>query len=148
MPAPIPDTTRAAILKDIRAGEKSRGQIARDHEVSTTTVSKIAADAGIDSPFSREKTQKATEARVIDNKARRTQLASGSLEAAEEALAEIRKTLPGSALRDLAITYGVLIDKHVAIEKHDSGSGAEQAVSLLGAMFADMQGRHGDTPTE
>lgn len=146
MPTPLPDHKRAAILASIKAGGKSRGQIARDHKVSTTSVSRIATDAGIVSPFSRDKTQKATAALAIDNRALRTQLASGSLQGAQKALEGILEAMPGSGLRDLAITYGVLIDKHIAIERHDSGSGAEQVTSLLGTLFDDIRARHGDSP--
>lgn len=137
MPAPLSDKQRAAILADIQAGEKSRGQIARDHKVSTTSVSKIAADAGISAPFSREQTKKATAALAADNKALRAQLATGSLEGAKEALAEIRNAITGASLRDLAVTYGVLIDKHLAMEKHDTSSESHAAVD---AWLLEMTG--------
>ncbi len=40
MPAPIPEHTKQAILADIRAGQKSRAQIARDHGVSVGSVTR------------------------------------------------------------------------------------------------------------
>lgn len=128
MPSPIPEETREAVLSDIEAGQKSRGQIARDNGVSTTTVSKVAKDAGIESPFSRENTQKATEAAVADAKSRRATLARDSLAASTEALAALRQRIENMSDRDLITLFGVAADKHLAFDRHDSGTHGLAAV--------------------
>ena len=79
MPKPLPPKKRAAILADIKAGQKSRNQVARDHGVSTSTVSGIAKQANLTEAFDRSGTEAATRARVIDCKAAREQLKSDLL---------------------------------------------------------------------
>jgi integrase len=74
MPKPLDETKRAAILADIRAGQKPRNQIARDHDVSPSTVTGVAKTAGITDAFDRSQTLKATRAKSDDNAAKRAQL--------------------------------------------------------------------------
>ncbi|MEU3162914.1 hypothetical protein [Streptosporangium sp. NPDC006930] len=165
MPAPLSDEKRAAILDAIKAGGK-RNEIARAHGVGAGTVTKIAQEAGI--AFDRSVTKNATEAKKADNAALRASTSRRLLVKANEFLDQMdaehvafnfggkdntynEKRLPRppvSDLRNLMTAAAVAIDKHLVIEKHDSGTGAEQAASLLGAMFADMQERHGATPAE
>jgi transposase-like protein len=142
MPSPIADETRAAILADINTGTKSRGAIAREHGVSTTTVSKIARDAGIDQPFSRENTEKATAAAVSDAKHRRAALASDALDGATTALAALRQRIAKMSDRDLITLFGVATDKHVALNRIDSDA---QGLSAVDDWLRHMMGE-GNTP--
>lgn len=83
MPKPLADDIRAAILTDIRAGQKSARQIAKDHGVAASTVSKLAADNAVPEAFERAQTVKATRAREADNASRRATLAARRLALAE-----------------------------------------------------------------
>lgn len=142
MPSRIPDETRAAILADITAGQKSRAQIGRDHGVSPQTVKNIANEHGIDQPFSREKTKNATEAAVIDAKARRAALASDALDGATTALATLRDRIEGMSDRDLITLFGVATDKHVNLDRHDSDT---HGLAAVDAWLQHMMGDPGDT---
>jgi len=142
VPSRIPDETRAAILADIRAAEKSRAIIAREHGVSPQTVKNIASENGIDQPFSREHTQKATEAAVIDAKARRATLASDALAGAQTALSTLRQRIPKMSDRDLITLFGVATDKHVNLQRIDSDA---QGLSAVDDWLRHMMGE-GETP--
>lgn len=76
---PLGDKEFAAIAKAIRAGGTCRG-IAKQFKRSPDTVRRVARDDGIAEPFARTKTARATEAKKIDNKARRAELAHLLLE--------------------------------------------------------------------
>lgn len=145
MPPRIPDEQRADILADIEAGGTCRG-IARTHDVSTSTVRKIAEEAGVRTPFARERTEKATAARIADDRAKRAELAHEALTASAEALAELRGRVEGMTDRDLITLHGVTADKHLALTRADTDAGAEQVASLLGGMFTELAQRHGDSP--
>lgn len=148
MPAPLPDDKRAAILADIKAGTGTCRGIARKHGVSRSTVSKIASDAGLTDAFGRQQTKAATEARIADAAAERASLSTDSLAAARAALAHMYEALSKASARDAAVIFGIFVDKHLALERHDSGADVDQAASLLGAILSDLQARHGDTPSE
>lgn len=167
MPKPLPPDLRNAIAEAIRAGGK-RNQIAREHGVSPSTVSKIARDDGLTNAFDRTHTENATRAKQADNRAMRAELARRLLVKANEFIDLMdqphkvfnfggkdntynEKTLPrppASDLRNLMTAAAVAIDKHVVIERLDSGAGADQAASLLGSLFDQLQERHGDTAPE
>ena len=131
MPAPIPDTTRNAILADIRAGQKSCRGIARDHNVSDATVRKIAKQAGITNAFAREHTENATRARQADMAAQRARLAARLIDLAELSLDQATQHIRELTPRDAAIVLGIAVDKHIALERHDSDPGTDTARSLL-----------------
>jgi hypothetical protein len=149
MAAPISARKRTAILKAIKAGGSSRAQIARDHKVSGSTVSKIAKEAGIEAPFDRAHTKTATQARVTDMAARRAKLAELLLqdayalrERAWETYPVVNMTpdgpeityLPLPPARDTQALYtalGITVDKHVMIVKHDADPGTDSAKSML-----------------
>lgn len=165
MPKPLAPDRRAAILDAIRAGGTCRG-IARKHNVSPDTVRRIAADAGIEQPFARTNTENATRAKQADNRAKRAALASRLLAKANELLDQMDQPItvwnfggkdntfnsvvvdrpPISDQRNLMTAAAVAIDKHIVIDRHDSGAGAEQAASLLGSLFQTLQERHGSAP--
>lgn len=164
MPRPLDPEVRTAILADIKAGGKSCRGIARDHGVSDATVRKIAKDNQVVNAFSRAQTENATRARVADMAAQRAEK-SALLLADVDRLRERAwspyqvvvntsegpeiVTLKLPPLRDTQAAYtsiGIAIDKHLAIERHDSGTGAEQAASLLGTLLDNLQARHGTAP--
>lgn len=154
---PLDDETRAAILEDIQAGEKSCRGIARDHSVSRTTVSKIAKDASVAHAFERQKTEKATRARVADMASVRTTKAVVLLEdfdrLRERAWSPYQVvvgtkdgadivTLKLPPLRDAQAAYtsmAICIDKHLALVKHDANSGANEARSMLSAIAEALE---------
>lgn len=148
MPRAIDDAVRDAILEDIRAGQKSRNQIARDHNVSVGTVTNIAKRSGLTSAFDRSATKNATEAARLDNAALRAATSRRLLEKANEFLDQMEqehtafnfggkdntfnsKVLPKppvSDLRNLMTAAAVAIDKHIVIEKHDNSGESHAAV--------------------
>lgn len=149
----IPEEKRAAILADIRTGLKSAGQIARDHGVGKTTVSKMARQAGIDDAFDRTKTAKATYAHAIDARAAREKLKLDLLEDAQrlrdrawskyEMVVDNRNTGPQQVtldlppLQDVRAAYTALsiaVEKSVRLEQYDSTDNSSDAKSMLGAL--------------
>lgn len=140
MPARLADPKREAILADVRAG-KTCGQTSRDHEVSRSTVSKLAKEAGL--TFERTQTKSATEAVLADNRAWRAQTSRRFLAKCnalmdrmdgphlvyafggkdndynEHELAEP----PVDALRGLMTAAAIAFDKHLAADKHDADVG-------------------------
>lgn len=92
MPAPLDPDKRDAIADAIRAGGK-RNDIAREHHVSPSTVTRIGRDledkGELDTPaFDRTKTESASRARAKDNALRRAELEAEFLRRAVEELAE------------------------------------------------------------
>jgi hypothetical protein len=155
VPAPLPDRLRRAILADIGAGQKSRNQIARDHKVSVSSVTKLAPAGS----FDRSKTKRATEARVEDLKALRAVTSRRFLDEANKALDRLNEeylvhafggkdndynehTLqlpPAGEARNLMTAAAVAFDKHLAADKHDADTGTEGARSVLGALGEALQ---------
>lgn len=155
MPKPISQPKRDAILTDIKAGEKSCRQIARDHGVSPGTVSGIAK--GVEGAFERSATKRATEAKVADNKAMRAEVSREFLTKARELLAmmnephlahsfggrdnvyrehELAKP-PPAELRNLIVSAAVAFDKHLAADRHDSD---DQGLAAVDAWLRSMLG--------
>lgn len=160
MPPRIPDDKRAAILADIKAGTKSRAQIARDHDVNPQTVGNIAKAAGTENAFSRLQTEKATRAVVADNRSRRAKMASDLLDDAERFRARAWEpysyyergqygpelvTLDKPPLKEAKEAYvsiGIALDKHVVLERHDATDPGTMG-SLLGTLLEGLQSKHG-----
>lgn len=95
-----------------------------------------------------EKTRNATEARTVDLKGRRSEIAeqlldhfasiAQQLDAPTEtvsagAIVLTEKPTPEASQR-LVTTMGILIDKHLALTKHDADNGASEARSLLDSL--------------
>jgi hypothetical protein len=156
MPSPIPPETREAILADIASDtEESCRTIAKRHGVSDGTVRKIAKDEGFTNAFTRVDTENATRARVADMKAARTELAQILLEDAlklrERAWAEytyyerskdgverVQLDLPPLAeVRNAYTALGIVVDKHLTLDRHDSDASGLAAVD---AWLRDMIG--------
>lgn len=152
MPRRLPDDVRDAILNDIRAGKKSAAQIAKDHGVAQSTVSLTAKRAGLTDAFDRSLTEKATRAKQADCRALREQLKLDLLGDAQR----LRKrawskyqvavgtgegteivTLELPPLMDVRAAYtsiGICVDKSIAVERHDTDSGVDQARSMLAGL--------------
>ena len=151
----IPDEVRAQIADAIRSGGTCRG-IARDFEVSTATVRKIAEEYEITDAFAREQTQKATRARVADLAARRAVLAERALDVAERALTRAMSPYtvivatkdevfheqlpepPANELRQFATSYGIFVDKHMALIRFDTKEATNPAAAALVDRLAAM----------
>ncbi len=151
----IPDEVRAQIADAIRAGGSCRG-IAREFAVSTATVRKIAGEAGVAAPFTREQTKNATRARVADLADRRARLAEKMLDLAEHIADRataaytvviatkddvFRETLdepPLGEVRQAMTAVGIALDKHMALIKFDTKEVANPAAAALVDRLADM----------
>lgn len=72
MAQPLSVDTRLAVIADIKAGGR-RNEIARKHGIAPSSVTKIAQDEGIGSAFDRSAIARAHAARVIDQRALRSQ---------------------------------------------------------------------------
>lgn len=164
MPAPLAAEVRAAILTDITAGTLSARAIAKKHGVASSTVSKLAADNGVANAFERAQTQKATRAQEHDSRARRAALAAALLDDAARlrerawqpyvvvvgtAQGAERVTLELPPLGDVRSAYtavGIVIDKHLALDRHDSTgqAGADDVRSMLGTLGAALADAFGD----
>jgi hypothetical protein len=149
MPPPLEPEKREAVLAAIRAGSgaRSAGSIAREHEVSRSTVLRIAQDAGLDDAWDRTKTLHASRARAIDAQALRTQLAADHLSDAvriRERLWEpsevptatgqvVMLSLPSARdVRDFMQSVGSALKISMEVERHDqSDQGAADAKSML-----------------
>ncbi|WP_067184573.1 hypothetical protein [Microtetraspora niveoalba] len=134
MPRPLDPTVRAAILNDIRAGQKSARQIGRDHGVATSTVSRLAKTTGEGDGWQRSQTEKATRAKQADNRSRRAHLASLALDDADAMRRRALTSEAGRDARDFATAYGIFIDKHATLERFDHDGGADHAKSMIGEL--------------
>lgn len=119
MPRPLDPDKRAAILADIKAGTKSRNQIARDHNVSVSTVTKIARQEGLTGAFDRSLTRNATAAAVADHASRRAALAERLITLAEHSMDRALASLREASARDAAVVLGIAVDKHRALVDMD-----------------------------
>lgn len=145
MPPPLDPAKRAAILADIQAGNASCRGIARAHDVSRTTVSQIAKDAGLNEAFGRQQTKKATEAAQVDHKARLVAIASRAAGITEN----IAASLEGMTVEDWSavspysrgLIFGIMADKARELAADDDDSA--QIASLLGDLFDQLTDRHG-----
>ena len=145
MPARTPDHKRAAILTDVRSGGTCRS-IAVKHGVSRTTVSNLAKESGIEDPFGRQQTQKATEAKAIDHKARLVAIAGRSAGLAERILGSF-EDMSDEDWADVSpytrgLVFGIASDKAKDLASDDTG--AEQVASALGKFFDGIVERYGD----
>ena len=154
--ARLADAQRQAIADDIQATagqpDGSVRKIATRHDVSTATVRRIAKAAGLEDAWSRDSTKNATRARVADAAERRAQLAAAMLDDVAFLRDKFRQdwtktvVVPGvgtstveadsaevaTGLQRLMTAVGIAIDKHVALDKHDSAdTGADDAKSML-----------------
>jgi hypothetical protein len=97
---------------------KGRNEISREVGIGLATVSRIVKQAGLS--FDRSRVAAATEARTIDNRARRSELAGELLTKAQQMLAMMDGPFT-------AFAFGGRDN----LERHDADQGAESAKSLL-----------------
>lgn len=155
MPRPTPPDKRAAIIRDVRSGEKSAGRIAREHGVAQSTVTRIAGQEGL--TFDRSKTKRATEAAVEDNKALRARTSRRFLDKANELLDQMDEPHlvfnfggrdntynerelerpPTADLRNLIVSAATAFDKHMAADRHDND---DQGLAAVDAWLRTMLG--------
>jgi transposase-like protein len=157
MPAPLAPGLRAAILASLRAGQ-TRNKAAREHGVSFSTVTKIAAAEGIS--FDRSQTKSATDAAVADMRAIRAATSRRFLAEANLLLDQMHQPHvsfnfggkdntyeehefgepPVDAKRTLITSAAIAYDKHLAQERHDADDGTG-----LSAVDAWLRGMLGET---
>lgn len=158
MPAALPEDVREAIAEAVKAGGTCRG-VAREFDVSPSTVRKIAGEYGITDAFSRAATENATRAKTADLAARRAALAEALLEDADhfrrrarasytqhlttrdEVHAIVMEEPPGSEVKHLMGSVGLAVDRHLTLVKHDATDAGTSAVDqwlahMLGAAAA------------
>jgi uncharacterized protein with PIN domain len=131
MPKRLAASKREAILTEVRAG-KARNAIARDHDVSPSSVTKLAGEAGMKDAFDRSHTKKATEAKAADHQAtlaalaaRHAKIASDVMDSFEAADHDWGKVSPHAR----GIILGICSDKARELAAPDEG--VEAAKSLL-----------------
>lgn len=149
-PRPDADETRARV-RELHSQGLSRNAIARELNVSPSTVSKRAKEAGLG--FDRSQTAIAVAAQSIDLAARRARLVERMMDLAEDTvsiieageLEQVQITQAGKVVRTTrkpdmtdrrnAVTIsGIAVDK--ATKLLDRDSGVESATSTLDALEA------------
>lgn len=144
---PVSPETRAQIIAAIKAG-KARNAIAREFEVSTGVVSRIASAEGL--TFDRTPIAAAIEARSIDLKAQRADLALRSINTARDLFDSIyaphevthwdkegtmhREMIDrptAGDIRNYATAIGILVDKHAVLTRFDSDDRDLPAVEVF-----------------
>lgn len=114
--------------------EHGPSEAARRTGISKTSIIRWANAAGVQTSNPKSRTAAATAAASVDARALRLKVAGMTLEGAERVLAIIYARLDAEAhtmpLKDLAVIAGVLVDKHIALERVD---GNEPDVSSVDA---------------
>lgn len=159
MPAPLDPDKRTAIADAIRAGGH-RNTIAREHQVSGSTVTAIAKREGLTDAFDRSATKRATEARSADVAARRVELKGLLIEDAHRLRRQLWEpcriykfggkdnTLNSVDLdepdfegkRNLMTSIGIAVQRVADLEKLDSGGGMEEAAGLIRDLVDSIRG--------
>lgn len=129
---------------------------ARDLGIPKTTIHRWAKRAGIDAPPA-ERTAAATAQASATARQKRELLGSAILDDAEALRRKLSEpydvvsdtgevvTLPHPTardMRDLTVSFGILVDKHIALNALDDDSGVEHAKSLLSSL-AERLGMEG-----
>lgn len=159
-PRPITDEDRQRVAELHAAGE-NRNAIARAIGRSGATVSKIAAELGLD--FDRSAVKAATEARTADARARRTALMLDLLEDAQKLRQRLwvettyidhggrdftREvwTQPEPTAQDklkLMQAASTAINSSLRLDERDGDGSNETIGSLLGDLFDGLVAKHG-----
>lgn len=161
---PVDDEDRNQIVR-LHAQGLSRNAIARAIGRSGRTVSRIAAELDPPLTFERgEQVQAATQAKVIDAKARRAQLALDLLDDAERLRLQLfaptkafnfggkDNSYNETLLEEPTFTdklkivqaAATAIGKAIDIDKYDAGTGLDGVVSLLDRVAAGLAAKYGD----
>jgi transposase-like protein len=159
MPPPLDPDKREAIAQAIRDGGK-RNEVARQFEVSPSTVTTIAKNEGIDGAFDRTATKRATEARNADTSARRAALKGLLVEDAHRLRAQLWQPcvmhnfggkdnthnsieLPQPTFeqqRNIMTSVGIAVQRVADLEKLDMGGGVEEAAGLIRDLVDSIRG--------
>jgi transposase-like protein len=154
-PRPVSPDERARVA-ELHGQGWSRNAIARDLDRSLSVVTKIARSQ--DLSFDREQTKAATAARQTDLKALRTATMERLLTIANEQLDRIGEEAlvyafggkdndysehkldrpPPGDVRNLMTAAAIAIDKHVVLDRHDTDSGAAEAIGVLGKFMSGL----------
>lgn len=158
-PRPVTDKERAAVRR-LAAEGKGRNEIARELERSPRTISLIAEKLDPPVTFDRTMTAVATQARVMDAKARRAALVLRAYTRAEKIYDRLEadettgykftsttvngietRTLdhvPGPEERSLATAAGQYLAQAAKLEALDTNNGVDDAKSMLGQLAAGL----------
>lgn len=139
-------------VRQLHAEGLGRNAIAKQLGRSGKTISRIADELGLS--FDRERTRVATEARVIDARAKRAALANALLDDAARLRQQLWEpasyvdhggkeynrvnwTLPEPTFADklkIVQATGIAVDKAVRLDEYDADPGIDAAKSMLGAL--------------
>ena len=140
-PRPIAEHVRADVVRLARDGVP-RNEIARRTGVSGSSVSRIAAAAGV--RFDRQATAAATQARAVDQRAARVTLAGQLLDDARAARAWVHTAETARDLREAARAVYLLTSAHCRLVAVDnSRDQVDNVVSLLDGIAAGLTARWG-----
>jgi hypothetical protein len=153
-PRPITDADYTQ-LAELHAQGLSRNAIAKAMDRGTSSISRMAAKAGLD--FDRSRTQIGTEAKVIDARAKRAELAVRLLDDAERLRQRMHQpyrvwklTNDGDLVtgvldlpdardqRDLSVALNTAVNASLRLEEFDADPGINGAKSMLGALAAGL----------
>lgn len=154
---PVTDEDREAVRR-LAAQGLGRNAIARELRRSPRTISVIAEQLDPPVLFDRTMTAVATEARVIDAKARRTAIIDGLYAVAEDDLAYLRGTreyalvevsmgapvrytaqrLPAQDRKALVGAIGSAVASATKLEALDTANGVNDAKSMIGDLAAGL----------
>lgn len=156
MPARITDEIRAGIRAAVvdPADTRSRAELARAFGIAPSSVGRIAAEAGAETPWDTSGTREATVAARDRLKAKRAALSERFLDEAERALDRLRgpwevyafggkdnefnsrvlADVPAADLRNVMTSAAVAFDKHLAADKHDAHDEADEGISMIGKL--------------
>jgi hypothetical protein len=149
----ITGTLRQAVIDDIKAGELGRNAIAKKHGLSGSTVSGIAKAEGLEFR-GRTQVAAATQARKVDLRSRRAEIAAVLLEDADRLRGQMWRpcTLHAFGGKDnvhnsIDLAEPIFADKlklmqaaasalgrHMDLEQHDADEAAANARSMLGEL--------------
>lgn len=133
-----PDDPRTEVVRLARDGH-GRNEVARLTGVPPTTVTRIASEAGV--AFDRTATAHATEARVIDAKARRSILAADLLDDVQVARERLHRAEDAKDVFFAAKAIDALASAHVRLVAVDGPQDdTDHAKSLIGQLHAALVG--------
>lgn len=164
-PRPITDEDRRRV-RDLHAAGEPRNAIAKALGRSGATVSKIAAELGLD--FDRTAVKAATEAKVADARARRAALMLDLLGDAQRLRTQLWQphtyvdhggrdfvretwTQPEPTAADklkLMQAAATAANTSLRLDEHDTSSGDEGAKSMIGALAAGLQAAYDQLEAE
>jgi hypothetical protein len=154
-PPPVTDAEKQRI-RELHGKGLARNEIARQLGRGQKTISKYAAEMGLDFER-RERTAKAVEARVADARVARAELAVRLIEDAEKLRQRMHQpyrvwritndgelrtgvlNLPDARdQRDLAVALNTAVNASLRLEEFDADPGINGAKSMLGALAAGL----------